>query len=278
MKQVKIYRWFTIPALLLVIPCVQVQAQANDTAILHKAGVNYVEHKSYMTIYGDRADTCIESKIQVNEYGLVSNETINYNCRGWDLMVENQFEFDSLRRIKKQITLHNDIIQSEARYRYNERNDVSDFEVLTFDPMMTVEVNNLHYYDSSGRLDSTIQVSKTMEDTTIYTVTYSYNKNGLVHLVKTLNETGKMVYSNQYIYDKSERLTEVNTEIIEPEYSYSKSIFDYNENGQLFTSADTDSGITIERYYRKDGLLAMAIHYNQHGTMVKQVHYVYGYH
>lgn len=251
--------------------------QENDTAVLRKNGVKYVEHHSYMAIYGERADTCIEMKIWVNEDGLKEKDLLDHNCTGWDAVIENEYEYDEKRRLIKQLATHNGAMQSQINYKYNDNDDISEYELLSFAPMITVKSKNEYFYNKKGLPDSTHRTSIINTDTFYQKDLVTHNKAGMVSMMTTFDGEGKMLFSNQYIYDEDGMLSELNVEVTEPEYSYSKSIFTYNENGQLFSSTDTDAGATVQRWYNENGLLILATHYNQFGQTVKKVHYRYTY-
>lgn len=275
--QIMMDRWkyIFVGLILLISSRAFAQLEETDTALLRKLKVEHVEQKAWMAIYGERADTCIEGEKWYNERGLITREIIDYSCSGWDMVIENEYEYDDHGNLVKLISLSNDVISEESTYEYNDHNDVVYSESKGFDPPMVYKTRNVYYYNKKGRKDSTYQYSITENDTDLYRVIYVYTKKGDISKEKVYDQAGVMIREDHNVYDANGNITEVNVEITRPEYAYSKTILEYNEEGQIHTTLDTDSGSSIERWYNRDGLLIMTNHFNRFGNMEKQVHYIY---
>lgn len=250
-------------------------AQNNDTALYKQLKVEEMKSWVKFPMMIRQKDSCLSETRRFTEFGKVASIRSDYNCMGWNRVDETEFKYSSNHLPSEIKYLSNDVIVNIIKFTYDDQGNVTQEMRITFEPLDTLILTYIPEFDRKGKMVKEKIVSSNPLKQPSYTRLMDYKKD-LLTKVEVVNDTGAVLAKYNYVYNDFGKITDETFESFVPEYSYSKELYDY-EQEVLVRHTNTLENTATEFKYAPNGLAAQTHWYNRFGQLERVYfnHYTY---
>lgn len=251
-------------------------AQIPDSTLYRTNKVKEVNSWVHVVGFNLRNDTCLFSTKKINPAGLPTYIKMDYNCQGWDVVSEVEYEYNALNQLVGITNFRNQQVMNKAVFEVDSFGRVIHETNTVYDPHNVINVYNT-YYGSSKQADSMFTTQIVGEDTTLTRTVYTYVNEKLKKSETVDVSKNKPVNTLTNKYDQKGRL-------VREEFIYflgydndNITKFEYNPKGQISITKSELDNVAAHFFYSKDGLPALTHYYNKFESLEREVWHKYTY-
>lgn len=249
------------------------QSQVADTTTYRLNKVKEVQ--SFVHFLGfERQDTCLFQVRNIDSFGKIEKDYINYGCQGWNMTNTTHITYDSFHQIIKIRYDENDEESSEMRFAYDELGRAVLEINQIWNPYST-SITQYTYFGPLGREDSVYVLQIIDGDSSHFKTINSY-KNDLLKKSETYEgATGKIISMYTKKYDEQNRPVRTETYLFREDGRDAITNIVYDRNGRVGETNDEVSELAAHFFYDENGLLALTHYFNRFGSLEREVWHKY---